>query len=107
LEEFIMAAVKVTVANFEEEVLKSDKPVLVDFWAAWCGPCQMVGPVVEEIAEENPDLKVCKIDVDASPELAQKYGVMSIPTLVAIKNGVETNRTMGAQPKETILSIVK
>ena len=102
-----MAAVKVTVANFEEEVLKSDKPVLVDFWAAWCGPCQMVGPVVEEIAEENPDLKVCKIDVDASPELAQKYGVMSIPTLVAIKNGVETNRTMGAQPKEAILSIVK
>ena len=102
-----MAAVKVTVANFEEEVLKSDKPVLVDFWAAWCGPCQMVGPVVEEISEENPDIKVCKIDVDASPELAQKYGVMSIPTLVAIKDGKETNRTMGAQPKEAIVSIVK
>ena len=99
--------VTITMENFEEEVLNSEKVVLVDFWATWCGPCQMVGPVVEEIAKENPDLKVCKVDVDEVPELAQKYGVMSIPTLVAIKNGKETNRTMGAQPKEAILSIVK
>ena len=99
--------VTITMENFEEEVLNSEKVVLVDFWATWCGPCQMVGPVVEEIAKENPDLKVCKVDVDEVPQLAQKFGVMSIPTLVAIKNGKETNRTMGAQPKEAILSIVK
>jgi thioredoxin 1 len=102
-----MATVNLTSENFEEEVLNSEKVVLVDFWAAWCGPCRMVGPVVEEISEENPDLKVCKVDVDKAQDLAAKFGVMSIPTLIAFKDGKEVNRTMGAQPKESILSIVK
>ena len=102
-----MAIVNLTLANFEQEVLKTDKLVLIDFWATWCGPCQMVGPIVEEIANENPDLKVCKIDIDEVPELAQKFGVMSIPTLVTVKEGIETNRTLGAQPKESILRILK
>lgn len=100
-----MKTIKLTLANFEDEVLKTDKAVLIDFWASWCGPCQMVGPIIDEIANENPELKVCKIDIDEVPELAQKFGVMSIPTLVAIKDGKETNRTMGAQSKESILSI--
>ena len=102
-----MATVKVTSANFEEEVLKSNKPVLVDFWAAWCGPCQMVGPVVEEISEENPDIKVCKVDIDEFQDLAAKFGVMSIPTLIVFKDGKEVNRTLGAQPKDSILGILK
>ena len=102
-----MATVKLTSANFEEEVLKSNKPVLVDFWAAWCGPCQMVGPVVEEISEENPDIKVCKVDIDEFQDLAAKFGVMSIPTLIVFKDGKEVNRTLGAQPKDSILGILK
>lgn len=102
-----MTTVKLTSANFEEIVLKSDKPVLVDFWAAWCGPCQMVGPIVEEIAKENPNFKVCKVDIDAAQDLAVKYGVMSIPTLIVFKDGKEVNRTLGAQPKESILEILK
>lgn len=102
-----MGVVNLTLANFEQEVLKTDKQVLVDFWAPWCGPCQMLGPVIDEIANESPELKVCKIDIDEVPELAQKFGVMSIPTLVVIKDGKEVNRTMGAQPKESILSILE
>lgn len=96
----------VTDATFEAEVLKSDKPVLVDFWAAWCGPCRMVAPVLNEIAVENPSIKVAKINVDEQPELASKYGIMSIPTLLVFKNGKVANQAIGARPKAAILSLV-
>lgn len=97
----------ITAANFEEEVLKSDKPVLIDFWADWCGPCKMLSPVIDEIAKENDDIKVGKINVDDEGELAIKYQVASIPTLIAFKGGEVAGRTMGVQPKEEILAIIK
>ena len=102
-----MSAIKITAENYENEVLNSDKPVLLDFWAAWCGPCKMVSPLVDEIALENADIKVGKINVDEQPELATKFGVMSIPTLVVIENGKEVNRSIGAMPKASILKLVK
>lgn len=102
-----MSAIKITSENYENEVLNSDKPVLLDFWAAWCGPCKMVSPLVDEIALENADIKVGKINVDEQPELAAKFGVMSIPTLVVIENGKEVNRSIGAMPKASILKLVK
>ena len=101
-----MSAINIGMNNFEEEVLKSEKPVLMDFWAPWCGPCRMVGPVVEEIAEERADIKVCKINVDEEGELAAKFGVMSIPTLVVMKNGEITNQSVGMQTKEEILALL-
>ena len=102
-----MSAIKITAENYENEVLNSDKPVLLDFWAAWCGPCKMVSPLVDEIALENADVKVGKINVDEQPELAAKFGVMSIPTLVVMENGKEINRSIGAMPKASILKLVK
>ena len=97
--------VVVTTNNFEEEVLKSDKPVLVDFWATWCGPCRMLAPTVEAIAEEKADvLKVGKVDVDQEPELARRFGIMSIPTLILFKNGEAVKQTMGFQPKDALLA---
>ena len=101
-----MAVLHITKDNFEEQVLQSDKPVLLDFWASWCGPCRMVSPIVDEIAEEKSDIKVGKINVDEQPELAGAFQVMSIPTLVVMKNGKVANRTMGAQPKAQILSLL-
>ena len=98
-----MSVIKVNRHNFENEVMSSDKKVLVDFFASWCGPCRMVSPIVDEIAEERPDIKVVKINVDDEPSLASRFGVMSIPTLVVIEGGREVNRLMGARPKETIL----
>ena len=93
----------VTTANFEEEVLKSDKPVLVDFWATWCGPCRMLAPTVAAIAEEKAGvLKVGKVDVDDEPELARRFGIMSIPTLILFKDGQAVRQTMGYQPKEAL-----
>jgi thioredoxin 1 len=97
-----MAVVTITNNNFETEVLKSDKPVLLDFWAAWCGPCRMVSPIVDEIAQEVSAVKVGKVNVDENPDLAQKFGVMSIPTLVVIKDGKVVQRAVGARPKASI-----
>ena len=102
-----MAVTVITKDNFEQEVLKSDKPVLIDFWAGWCGPCKMLSPVVDQIAEENPDIKVGKIDVDAEAELAIKFNVMSIPTLIVFKNGELVNQSVGVVPKQAILNLVK
>lgn len=96
----------ITKENFESEVLKSDKPVLVDFWAAWCGPCKMLSPVIDEIAEERSDIKVAKINVDEQPELASQFAVMSIPTLIVFKNGEIANKAIGVQPKDAILSML-
>lgn len=102
-----MAAIFVSNENFESEVLKSDVPVLVDFWAPWCGPCQMLGPIVEDIAEENSDIKVCKVNIDENPDLASQYKIMSIPTLIAFKNGEVYKKSVGVQSKSEILDMVK
>ncbi|MEA4922512.1 MAG: thioredoxin [Eubacteriaceae bacterium] len=101
-----MAVIEITKENFEAEVLKADKPVLVDFWAPWCGPCRMVGPVVEEISGERDDIKVGKINVDEQQELAMKFSVMSIPTLIVFKNGEIAAKDVGAKPKEEILQML-
>lgn len=102
-----MSVLHLTKDNFNEEVLGSKMPVLVDFWAAWCGPCQMIGPVIEEIAGEVTDAKICKVDVDAEPELARKYKVLSIPTLMVFKDGELVRRESGAKSKEEILEMLK
>ena len=101
-----MAEVIITEGNFEQEVLLSDIPVLVDFWATWCGPCRMVAPIVAEIAEENAGvIKVAKVDVDENPGLAARFGVSSIPTLMVFKNGVAVNKAVGARPKAAIMAL--
>ena len=98
-----MAALHITKENFDSEVLKSDKPVLVDFWAAWCGPCQMLLPTIEELADEVKDAKICKVNVDEQPELAAQFNVMTIPTLVVIKDGNVISRSSGVASKQDIL----
>ena len=102
-----MAIVTLTVDNFEEEVLKSDKPVLVDFWAVWCGPCKMLSPVVDQIAEETEGVKFGKVNIDEEMDLAEKYGIMSIPTLMLFKNGESVNQLVGVQPKAVIENMLK
>ena len=92
--------------NFHKEVLNSDKPVLLDFFASWCGPCRMVGPILDEIAEEREDIKVCKVNIDEQPELASRFRIMSVPTLMVLKGGQIMDQSIGAKPKHQILAMV-
>ena len=101
-----MSVITVTSQNFETEVVASEKPVLIDFWASWCGPCRMLSPVVDELAEERTDIKVGKINVDEEPELAGRFGVMSIPTLVVLVGGEIKNKSVGVIPKEKMLELL-
>ncbi len=98
---------EITKANFEAEVLQSDKTVLLDFWASWCGPCMMLSPIVEEIAKENPQIKVCKVNVDDEPELAQKFQIVSIPALFVVKDKKIKNQAVGLRPKADILKMIE
>lgn len=102
-----MAAITITKENFEKEVMNSDKPVLIDFWASWCGPCRMVSPIVEELANELTDKKVGKINIEEQPELAKAFSVMSIPTLMVIKDGKVVSKSVGARPKQAILDMLE
>ena len=104
-EDYKMTAININKNNFQNEVMNSDKPVLLDFWAPWCAPCRMVVPVIEEIAGERPDIKVGKINVDEQPELASEFSIMSIPTLVVMKNGKIVQQVSGARPKNAILEM--
>lgn len=101
-----MSVLTVTQENFENEVMKSSVPVLIDFWAGWCGPCKMLSPVIDEISDEVTDKKICKVNVDEQPELARKFGVMSIPTLVVMNKGEIVKKSLGVQPKSSVLSML-
>lgn len=101
-----MSVIHITQENFQQEVLESTKPVLLDFWAAWCGPCRMVGPIIDEIAEEHPEIKVGKINVDEEQALAAQFQVMSIPSLFVLQDGKIVNQALGARPKQQILSLI-
>lgn len=101
-----MSAININQTNFPAEVLRSDRPVLLDFWAPWCGPCRMVGPIVDEIAQERTDIKVGKVNVDEQPELARQFSVSSIPTLMVVKDGMVINQATGARPKSQIMALL-
>ena len=101
-----MSVVTINKENFNTEVLQSDKTVLLDFWASWCGPCRMLSPVVDQVAEERPDIKVGKVNVDEQPELAAQFGVMSIPALLVLKNGKVVNQSVGSRPKAGVLALL-
>lgn len=102
-----MSVMEITAANFEQEVLKSDKPVMLDFWAVWCGPCRLLSPVIEEIAAENPNIKVGKVNVDNEMSLAEKYQIMSIPTVMVFKNGKLVDTSVGVKPKRELLAMIE
>lgn len=102
-----MAVITITKENFEQEVLQAEQTALVDFWASWCMPCKMLSPVVDEVAEENADVKVGKINIDEQPELAQQFRVMSIPTLAVFRGGKLVNQTVGVQPKSAIEDLIR
>lgn len=101
-----MAIIKITNGNFDKEVLQSDKPVLIDFWASWCGPCQMLSPVIDQVAEEVDDIKFCKLNVDEEPELTSQFGVMSIPTLVVMEQGKVVNQSVGYISRDEVLALI-
>jgi len=101
-----MSVLNITKENFQQEVLGSNKPVLVDFWASWCGPCRMLGPVVDKIADEHPEFKVCKINIDEQPELTSAYKVMSVPTLMVFRDGKLVNQSLGVKPEKQILAML-
>ena len=100
-------SISVNKNNFQKEVLESDRPILLDFWASWCGPCRSILPVIDEISNEHPEIKVCKVNVDEEQELALKFDIMSIPTLLVIKNGKVVNQSVGAKSKSQILEMLK
>lgn len=102
-----MSVINVTKENFQSEVIESKEPVLVDFWAAWCGPCQMLSPIVDEVAEEVTGVKVCKVNVDEEMDIARQFRILSIPTLLLFRDGKEANRSMGAIPKSAVLEFIK
>lgn len=102
-----MSVIKITMDNFQKEVMESEIPVLLDFWASWCGPCRMVAPTLDELAEERSDFKVCKVNVDEQPDLSGSFNIMSIPTLVVMKNGKVVNQSVGVRDKQQILSMIK
>ncbi|MEG0830038.1 MAG: thioredoxin [Anaerovoracaceae bacterium] len=102
-----MSVLQITKNNFDAQVMNSQKPVLIDFWASWCGPCNMLSPVIEEISGEVTNVKVGKVNVDEQPELARQFGVMSIPTLILIKDGKVAKQSVGAKPKNAILDMIK
>ena len=101
-----MAVITITKENFEQEVLRSDKPVLLDFWASWCGPCRMLSPIVDEVAEKHTNVKVGKVNVDEQPDLAAQFGVMSIPTLLVFEQGKLVRQAVGARPKAGVLDLL-
>ena len=102
-----MSVNHITAATFQKEVLESTKPVLLDFWASWCGPCRMVSPILDEIAQEREDIKVCKVNVEEEPSLAKKFGIMSIPTLILFKDGQIVDKRIGYQPKNALEEMLK
>ena len=101
-----MSVLHITTENFQQEVIYSDKPVLLDFWAAWCGPCRMLAPILDQIAEENPNVKVGKVNIDDQEALAEAFGIMSIPTLIVFKDGRPVKQAMGVRPKKQILDML-